>query len=209
MAKSEGVSTLTLHAREKIGTTGANAVRRDGRVPGVLFGHGSTPVPIAVEARALAGLLSSGGTSRIVDATLGGTHESVLLREVQRDPITRRPLTADFQRVSQTEAIQASVPIVTVGVARGVRDSGGVMDIVTHALDIKGPAGKLPQALEVDVSDLGVLDHITAGDVPVPEGFTLITPRETTVVAIEIPRAAVAETEVAAPVAEVAPAPEA
>ena len=104
MAKSERVSTLTLHPRERVGTTGANAVRHAGHVPGVLFGHGSS-VAISIDARALSQLLASGGQSRIVEANLGGTQESVLLREVQRDPVTHRPLTADFQRVSLTEKI--------------------------------------------------------------------------------------------------------
>jgi large subunit ribosomal protein L25 len=198
MAKSERVSTLTLHPRERIGTTGANAARQAGQIPGVLFGHGSNPVAIAIDARALNTLLSSGGPRRIMDATLAGAHESVLLREVQRHPVTHRPLTADFQRVSQTEAIQASVAVHTVGVARGVKDGGGIMDVVSHALDIKGPAGKIPEHLEVDVTELGVGDHIVAGDVQLPADFVLVTARETTVVAIELPRAEVAEVTPAA-----------
>jgi large subunit ribosomal protein L25 len=204
MAKSERVSTLTLHSRERVGTTGANAARHAGQVPGVLFGHGSNPVPIAVDAKDLAVLISSGGQSRIMDATLGGTHESVLLREIQRHPVTHKPLTADFQRVSQTEAIQATVAVHTVGVARGVKDGGGIMDVVSHALDIKGPAGKIPEHLEVDVTELGVGDHIVAGDVKLPADFVLVTARETTVVAIELPRAEVAEVTpvAAAPAAE-------
>ncbi len=208
MAKSERVSTLTLHSRERVGTTGANASRQAGQIPGVLFGHGSNPVPIAIDARELSALISSGGQSRIMDATLGGTHESVLLREVQRHPVTHRPLNADFQRVSQTEAILATVSVHTVGVARGVKDAGGIMDVVSHTLDIKGPAGKIPEHLEVDVTELGVGDHIVAGDVKLPADFVLVTARETTVVAIELPRAEVAEvTPVAAAATDAAAAP--
>ena len=114
----------------------------------------------------------------------------MLLREVQRDPITHRPIAADFQRVSSTEAIYASVRIVTVGVPLGVKDQGGVMDIVTHALEVKGPAGKLPEHFEIDVSALNVNDHITAGEVKLPAGFTLITPADTVVVGIEGSRTA-------------------
>jgi large subunit ribosomal protein L25 len=208
MAKSERVSTLTLHPRERVGTTGANAVRHAGQIPGVLFGHGSS-VPIAVDARALSNLLTSGGQSRIVDATLGGTQESVLLREVQRDPVTHRPLTADFQRVSLTEKISASVRIHTVGVARGVKDFGGIMDVVTHELLIYGPAGKIPEHLEVDVTGLGIGEHITAGNVQIPDEFELETPAETTVVAIELPRAEVEAAATAAEGAAATPAAEA
>lgn len=206
MAKSERVSTLAFQTRAGVGTTGAKATRRAGQIPGILFGHGSEPTPIAVDAKALSTLIVSGGQSRIVDATLNGAHESVLLRDVQRHPITYRPITADFQRVSQTEEIQASVAIVIVGVAAGVRDGDGIMDVVSHTIEVKGPAGKIPEQIEVSVAALGVGDHISAGDVALPAGFALVTPRETVVVSVETPRAAVAEIVPAAPAAEAAPA---
>jgi large subunit ribosomal protein L25 len=165
-------------------------------------------VPIAIDARALSALISSGGQSRIVEATVGATKESVLLREVQRDPVSHRPLTADFLRVSLTDKISTTVSVHTVGVARGVREQGGIMDVVTHELAIYGPAGKIPEHLEVDVTGLGVGDHITAGDIKLPDEFELGTPPETTVVAIELPRAEV-EAAAAAPAGEGAPAAEA
>ncbi len=208
MAKTERVTNVTIHQRAEIGTTGAKKARREGRIPGALYGHGAAEA-IAVDAKTLNELLASGGQSHIVDATIGGKKESVLLREVQRDPISHRPISADFQRVSQTEAINASVHIVTVGVPPGVKDQGGVMDIVTHALEVKGPAGKLPEHFELDVSGLNVNDHITAGDVKLPNGFTLITPADTVVVAVEGSRTAsddAALTAAAAPVAVVDPA---
>jgi len=212
MAKLERVTTVTIHQRAEIGTTGAKKARREGRIPGALYGHGVAEA-IAVDAKTLNDLLSSGGQSHIVDATIGGKKESVLLREVQRDPITHRPIAADFQRVSQTEAINAAVHIVTVGVAPGVKEDGGVMDIVTHTIEIKGPAGKLPEHFEIDVSSLNVNDHITAGDVKLPAGFTLITPPETVVVAVEGSRTAsddaalTAAAVAAAPADAAAPAP--
>ena len=184
MAKLERVTNVTIHKRAEIGTTGAKKARREGRIPGALYGHGDAEA-IAIDARTLNELLSTGGHSHIVDATIAGKKESVLLREVQRDPITHRPIAADFQRVSSTEEIYASVQIVTAGVPFGVRDQAGVMDVVTHALEVKGPAGKLPEHFEIDVSNLNVHDHITAGDVKLPAGFTLITPADTVVVAVE------------------------
>jgi large subunit ribosomal protein L25 len=193
MAKLERVTTLMIHLRAKTGTTGAKAARREGLVPGVLYGHGS-PLSVAVQARDLADLLTTGGQSHIVDATIDGKHDSVLLRDVQRHPISHRPISADFQRVSQTEEIHATVPIVTDGVAPGVKDDGGVLDTVTHALEIKGPAGKLPEELHVDVSALQIGGNISAGQVALPAGFTLVTLPETIVVSIELTRAIAGET---------------
>src|ERR1700722_4806612 len=204
MAKLQRVTNVTIHTRAEIGTTGAKKARREGRIPGALYGHGDAQA-IAVDAKTLNELLTSGGQSHIVEATIGGKKESVLLREVQRDPITHRPIAADFQRVSSTEAITASVHIVTVGVAPGVKEGGGVMDIVTHMLEVKGPAGSLPEHFELDVTSLNVNDHITAGDVKLPAGFTLITPAETVVVAVEGSRTAT--DDAAPPAAPAAAAP--
>jgi large subunit ribosomal protein L25 len=209
MAKLERVTSVIIHQRSEIGTTGAKKARREGRVPGSIYGHGGSEA-IAVDAKALNDLLTSGGQSHIVEATIDGKKESVLLREVQRDPITHRPIAADFQRVSQTEEIYASVHIVTVGVAPGVKDQGGVMDIVTHALEIKGPAGKLPEHFDIDVGALNVNEHVTAGDVKLPAGFTLITPADTVVVAVEGSRTASEDAALVAPApaaSEPAPAP--
>jgi large subunit ribosomal protein L25 len=188
MAKLERVTTLTIHTRAKTGTTGAKAARRDGRVPGVLYGHGS-PLSIAVESRDLADLLATGGQSHIVDATIDGKHDSVLLRDVQRHPISHRPIAADFQRVSQTEAITATVPVIVLGVSPGVKDGGGVLETVTHALEVKGPAGKIPDELTVDISALEIGNNITASAVVLPAGFTLVTPGETVIVTVELSRA--------------------
>jgi large subunit ribosomal protein L25 len=193
MAKLQRVTTLTIHSRAAVGTTGAKAARREGKVPGVLYGHG-TSTAISIDNRALADLLTTGGQSHIVDATIDGKHDSVLLRDVQRHPISHRPIAADFQRVSLTEEVYATVPIVTVGVAPGVKDDGGVLDTVTHALEIKGPAGKLPEELSVDVSALGIGGHILASQVVLPAGFTLVTGGETTVISVELTRAIAGET---------------
>jgi large subunit ribosomal protein L25 len=205
MAKQARITNVIIHQRAEIGTTGAKKARREGRIPGALYGHGGSEA-ISVDAKTLNDLLTSGGQSHIVDATIGGKKESVLLREVQRDPISHRPIAADFQRVSMTEAIYASVAIITVGVAPGVKEGGGVMDMVTHALEVKGPAGSLPEHFEIDISGLNVNDHITAGDVKLPGGFTLVTPAETVVVAVEGSRTASDDAAITAAAPVAAPA---
>jgi large subunit ribosomal protein L25 len=206
MSKNARPTVLTLQRRDAVGTTSAQAVRRSGQVPGVVYGHG-TSTPISIEVRTLAALIADGGSNRIVEALVDGKKDSLLLRDVQRDPISHRPLAADFQRVSQTEEIYATVTVVTVGVAPGVKEQQGILDLVTHALEIKGPAGKLPEHLTVDVSSLMIGDHITAGEVPLPSGFALVTAAETTVVAVETAaRDRAEETPAAEPAGEAAAA---
>ena len=205
MPKQHTVASLTLEPRAGIGTTSSQRLRKTGKIPGVVYGHGEA-TPIAVDAKQLADLLLSGNKSKIVDATIGDKHDSVLLRRVEAHPISRRPLSVDFQRVSRDEAITSNVTVVTTGTAVGVRDNGGVMDIISHTLEIKGPAQYIPDNLTVDVSELDVHQHILAGQVALPKDFTLITPPETVVVSVEITRALASEEAPAEAVAEAAPA---
>jgi large subunit ribosomal protein L25 len=201
------VSSLTLEPRTATGTTKAQALRRQGKIPGVVYGHGEA-TPIAVDAKQLAELLHSGNKSRILEAKIGAKKDSVLLRRIEAHPISRKPLSVDFQRVTRDEAITANVTVVTTGTPVGVRDQGGVMDIITHSLEIKGPAQSIPDNLTVDVAELTVHQHITAAQVALPQGFTLITPPETVVVSVEITRALAGE-EAPAETVEVLPGAEA
>jgi large subunit ribosomal protein L25 len=205
MPKNHTLTSLTLEPRSAIGTTKSQALRRAGKIPGVVYGHGEA-TPISVDAKQLAELIHSGNKSKIVDATIGGAPDSVLLRRVDADPITRRPLSVDFQRVTRDEAIVSNVTVVTLGTPVGVRDQGGVMEVVAHTLEIKGPAHSIPDNLTVDVSGLGVHSHIVAGDVPLPSGYTLLTPADMVVVAVEITRALASEEAPTEATAEAAPA---
>jgi large subunit ribosomal protein L25 len=192
MAKPHVISTLTLEPRTRIGTTAANALRRAGKIPGVVYGHGQS-TPISVDAKQLADLVLSGNKSHIVEATVGDKHDSVLLRRIEAHPISRKPLSVDFQRVSQDEAVTATVTVVTVGTPIGVRDQGGVMDVIAHTLDIKGPARSIPDNVTIDVSGLSVHQHVTAGEIALPEGWILLTSPDQMVVTVEITRAAAGE----------------
>jgi large subunit ribosomal protein L25 len=192
MAKNHSISSLTLEPRTRVGSTAANALRRAGKIPGVVYGHGES-TPISVDAKQLADLVHSGNKSRIVEATVGDKHDSVLLRRIEAHPISRKPLSVDFQRVSQDEAVTATVTVVTVGTPVGVRDQGGVMDVIAHTLDIKGPARSIPDNVTIDVTELSVHQHVTAGEIPLPEGWTLLTSPDQTVISVEITRASAGE----------------
>ena len=176
---------LTIERRAKLGTTGANALRAAGKIPAVLYGHGAAPEHLALDAHAFEELLHHGGRSSIITLNDGAKSETALVRDVQINPVSHRILHADLLRVSADEAVSVELNVVTVGVARGVKDLGGVMDVVMHSIEIEGPASKIPDHLEVDVTELGIHEHATAGDLKLPDGFTLITPAETVVVAIE------------------------
>ena len=200
--------TLTTQSREKLGTTGSQALRADGKIPAVVYGHGAAPEHIAIDAHAFSELLHHGGRNAIITLADGGRkRETAIVRQIQIHPVSRRIIHADLQRVSADESIDTRLPIVTIGVAEGVRNFGAVMDVIAHELEIEGPANRIPDHLEIDVSALNIHEHATAADVKLPEGFKLLTPPETIVVTIEPSRTAQELEEAAAP-AEAAAEPE-
>ena len=194
--------TLALETRSDSGTTAARAVRHAGKVPAILYGHGAKPLSVAIDARTFDELLHGGGRSRLVNLTIDGKGKdtTAVIREIQRDPVSRRVIHADLQRVSATETISVSLPLVTIGVADGVRNFGAVMDVVVHMIEVSGPANELPERFEVDVTELGVHDHVTAADVKLPPKFKLDMDPATLLISIEPSRTEqqLAEAEVAA-----------
>jgi large subunit ribosomal protein L25 len=197
---------LAVTKREKTGTTASHAARHAGKVPGILYGHNSEPLAIELDARTFDELLHAAGKNALLEITIdGGKADTALVREVQRDPITRRVIHADLQRVGATEEISASLPLVAVGVADGVKNSGGVLDAVLHAIDVKGPANALPEQIEVDVTGLGVGDHLSAGDLKLPASLKLDMDPHTILFSVEASKteAEAAEAAPAVPDAEV------
>jgi large subunit ribosomal protein L25 len=182
--------SLTIERRDAGGTSKSKALRHAGKVPGVVYGHGSSDL-IAVDRRALDDLLHHGGRTGLIELQLGGKRfDTALVREIQIDPVSRKTIHVDLQRVSATEKVHASVPVVTVGTPDGVRNFGGVMDVIVHEVEIEGPANKLPDHLEIDVTNLGIHEHVTASDIKLPSGFKLLTNSETIVVTVEASKTA-------------------
>lgn len=177
---------LDVRLRTRTGTTAAQALRAAGRIPANLFGHGVGATALDIDAKSFDAMLHGAGTNALLTITIeGGDRDTVLVREVQRDPITRRVLHADLQRVRASEEIEASLPVVAMGVPTGVKNDGGVLDVVLHSIDVRGPANALPEQLEVPVDKLGVHDKILAGDLKLPRGLSLVTAADLVVMTVE------------------------
>lgn len=177
--------SLVIERRDGAGSGKARALRHAGKVPGVLYGHGSNEA-ISVDRRALDDLLHRGGRTGLIEIKLAGKKlDTALVREVQIDPVSRKTIHIDLQRVSATETVHTKLPLVTIGTADGVRNFGGVMDVIVHEIEVEGPANKLPDHLEIDVTELGIHEHSTAGDIKLPAGLKLLTPADAIVVTVE------------------------
>jgi large subunit ribosomal protein L25 len=178
--------TLPVERRAKVGTTSAAALRRAGKIPGVVYGHGTEPLHVAFEAKVFDDLMHHGGRTGLLTLTLDGRKsDTALVRDVARNPVTRRVVHVDLQRVSEHEDVRAKIPLVTVGTPRGVRDFGGVMDVIVHEIEVEGPVDQLPDHLEVDVAELGIHQHASASDIKLPAGFKLLEEPDMTVVSVE------------------------
>lgn len=163
---------LTAASRNSTGKGVARSLRRDGKVPAVIYGHGRDPQAIAVEKVAVTKLLEViGGETVLIDVAIdGGTPVKAIVREVQRNPVRRADVIhLDLYAVVATEPIIVDVPVHIVGTAEGVRNQGGVLDHHLHRLTIKCLPGDIPEHVEIDVTPLGVGDAIHAGDITVPK----------------------------------------
>lgn len=199
---------LPIERRSTTGTTSAAALRRAGRIPGVVYGHGTDPLHVSFEAKAFDDLLHHGGRTGVIALTLEGKKsDTALVRDIARNPVTRRVVHVDLQRVSEHEAVRTKIPVITVGTPRGVRDFGGVMDVLVHEIEVEGPVDELPDHVEVDVSDLGIHQHVSAVDIKLPAGFKLLEAPDMLVVSVEASKTAQHLEEAAAgtPVEQVAP----
>jgi large subunit ribosomal protein L25 len=183
-------------------------LRRDGQLPAVVFGHGVPSEPVSVSAHEFDLLRRSAGPNAIIDLKLDG-HKArpVLIHGVQSHPVTRRPLHADLFLVTMTEELTVDVQLVSVGVAPAVDLQGGTLLHAMESVKVRALPDHLPQSIEYSVESLADFDAIIhVGDLPIPEGVTLLTdPGE---VVAKVLRARVEIPEVAE-VAEVEPGIEA
>ena len=165
---------------EKRTVTGKHVrqLRRDGWVPGVMYGHGFEPVPLQFEERSLAHILSKVGGSQLVGINVKGDKqpEMALVRDVQRDPIRGNFLHVDFYRVRMTERLTAEVPLVVVGQSAVIEAGEGILLQGISAIEVECLPGDLVDAIEVDLSDLMEIDQgIYVRDLAVPAGIDVLT----------------------------------
>ena len=178
---------------EKRSTTGKNEARRDrvaGRIPAVVYGAGKANVPISVNRKSLADVFREGaGENAIFLLKLAGSDQSrhAMIKEMQRDPVSRKPLHIDFVRVLMDVKITLKVPIEVVGIARGVRVDAGILDLVTREIEIECLPTSIPAHIAVDVTELGIGDAIRVSELPVLEGVRIVDNPEKVVVHVAHP----------------------
>jgi large subunit ribosomal protein L25 len=162
--------TLVADVGRAVGKSSARKIRREGKVPAIVYGQGTDPEPVAVPSRDLQHILGgAGGANTLINLDLSGRSELVLARQVVRHPVRHNLVHLDFIRVRRDQAVSAEVPIHLVGEAQGHKD-GGLLEQDTFTLSIEAKPGDLPAGIEADVSALGIGDQLTVADLKLPAG---------------------------------------
>jgi large subunit ribosomal protein L25 len=198
------MAEIILHAtpRPPQGTRPARRLRAEGKVPGVVYGLGADPVPLAVEWRELrAALVTEQGMNAVINLDLDGQQTPTLVKDMQRHPVRRNVLHVDFIRVDLSKTVDVEVAIHLEGEAELVNREGGVVDQVLQALLITARPADIPSGLTVDISDLEIGDAKRVSDIVLPDGVTTsVDPEDPVVTASH----GVSEAELEAAEAEVA-----
>ncbi|MGH9208179.1 MAG: 50S ribosomal protein L25, partial [Acidimicrobiales bacterium] len=154
-----------------IGSRPARRLRRDGRIPGVIYGHGIDPLPVAVEARSLrAALTTEAGLNALLAIEVDGTSHLTLAREIQRHPVRGSVSHVDFQVVRRDEVVTSDVPINLVGEAAEVHKGDGMVEQQLFSLSVQAVPAAIPNIIEVDISDLTIGQAIRVVDIVLPQG---------------------------------------
>jgi large subunit ribosomal protein L25 len=177
MAQQTEQVGLTAEKRTVIGKQ-VKQLRRQGWVPGVIYGHGFDPVPLRFEKRSLRHVLSKVGGSQLISINIEGNKqpEMALVRDVQRDPIRGSLLHVDFYRVRMTERLTTEVPLVIVGESPVAEAREGILLQGISSIEVECLPGDLVDAIEVDLTDLVEIDQaLYVRDLAVPAGIDVLT----------------------------------
>src|SRR5665213_280137 len=200
--------TLSVQKREGAGRGPARAVRRQGRVPGIIYGQGKETVLVSVDPRELTRELHKPGFfARLLNVESGGETVRALPREVQLDPVTDRPVHVDFMRVGAGTKIKVAVPVhfLNMESAPGIR-RGGILNVVRHEIELLCPADNIPAQIDIDIAGLEIGDSVHMRQVKLPEGVKPTLSRDFTVASVTSPTAVREEAAAAAAAAAAAEA---
>ncbi|MFE7844394.1 50S ribosomal protein L25/general stress protein Ctc [Microbacterium sp. NPDC057407] len=196
---TETDTKVQAEVRENFGKGFARRLRAAGKIPAVIYGHGTSPVHVALPGHQVALLVRR--ANAVLELDLDGKEQLTLVKDVQKDPVHQIIEHIDLLVVKKGEKIQVDVPVVVVG--EPFAGTIANLDAQTVALEVE--ATHIPEHIEVDVEGLEDGTHITAADLKLPKGATLVADAELLVVAVSVPAATLAaEDEIAEADAEVA-----
>jgi large subunit ribosomal protein L25 len=180
---------LKAQKRTVVGRNAIKKIKKEGLVPGVIYGSQAEPLALQVESRALTNVLAHASSEHVlVELEIAdgsqSTHRLALIQEVQHHPLKRQLLHVDFHAVSATEKIVSEVPIEAVGEPVGVRTFGGLLEYSLRSLEVECFPQDLPDIVRVDVTNLNIGESFHVRDLPLPAGVEALTDGDLTVVSV-------------------------
>ena len=200
---------FTAFPRTAQGTAASRRMRGAGKVPGIVYGADQPAQPIELDHHALFRRLKTEAFhASILDMTLEGNRQQVLLRDLQMHPFRQLVLHVDFQRVDKNQKIHMKVPLhfINAEICPGVKAGGGVVNHVMNEIDIQCLPDALPEFIVVNLEQLELGHSMRVNEVPLPAGVEVIArlkKENPAIVSVQVPKAIVIEEEVAAPVTEI------
>lgn len=175
---------LNVNSRTESGKGAARSLRRAGMIPAVLYGPNTEPLPLSVNLHELDLLLKESMSSQQMVKLIvaGGEQRTAMIKEMQRDPLTRNVLHADFYEVDMKRTILVKVPVRTSGNPPGV-EMGGMLQVIRRELEVLCLPGDVPEVIDIDVSELNIGDAVHVEEIPIADGvevphdvnFTVVT----------------------------------
>ena len=179
---------LKAEKRKETGKGWAKSIRRNGKIPGVLYGRGEATVPIAIDSQHLSSLLHSAqGDTALVTLQLGKEKRKdrkVIFKEMQRDPVRGAVLHVDLHHISLTENIHMEIPVTLAGTPLGVRTKGGIVQHILHKLEVECLPTDIPEHIELNIENMDIGDSIHVESVILEKARVLTEPQRTIVTVV-------------------------
>ena len=183
--------SIQVEKREKTGKGGSRQARMRGLIPAVVYGSGKDSVPVQVNRKSFLDLMKKAGSENpifLLKLSDTGQERHAMIRDMQKNPLSRQVIHIDFQRIDMTHKVRVTVPVELVGTAYGVKVEGGLIDFVVREVHVECLPGDIPNHLEMEVTELHAGHHAAAKDLKLPDGVTLLDDPERVILSVVLAR---------------------
>jgi len=192
-------ATLSAEAGRVTGSPASRRLRAADRIPGILYGHGMTPVILSVARRDLRVALSGpAGQNTILSLSVDGSSYNAVVKEMQRHPVRRNVSHVDFVQINLTEEIVMNVPVHLSGVAKQVVAAGGLVDAAVDSIEVRTTPANVPNEIVIDITDLTPESVIHLADLKLPAGVVAVGDPEMLIATVLMSRGSTADAAAAA-----------
>jgi large subunit ribosomal protein L25 len=180
---------LAASTRSDSGKGAARTLRRDGRIPGIIYGRKRQPQALSISAKDFERILERfAAENTVIELSIDGSTSRTLIREIQRHPVKRSVLHVDFQELVAGEKVMVRIPLVLQGTPEGVKNSGGILSQVMQELEVRVDPLNMPSHIPVDVSHIAIGHSIHVSEINVPEGVDVLDGPDETIAIVSAPR---------------------